>query len=96
MSIVPKDGVICLKTPAFYALIDEVIAHIDSKHGLPKENKWIGIDEAMDMLKISSRTTLQEYRDSGEIEFSKLSHKVILYNRDSILDFLNRNAQKTF
>ncbi|MCW3128261.1 MAG: DNA-binding protein [Bacteroidetes bacterium] len=92
----PKDDVICIKTSAFYALIDEVVAHIDAKHGLPKVNKWIDIEEAMAMLKITSRTTLQEYRDAGDIGFSRLSHKVILYDRDSILDFLERNAQKTF
>lgn len=91
-----QKDVICIKSSAFYALIDEVVEHIDAKYGLPKENKWIDIDEAMSMLKISSRTTLQEYRDKGEIAFSRLSHKVILYDRNSIVDFLDRNAQKTF
>ena len=49
--------VICLKSEAFYALIDEVIAHVDGRYSLPKENQWIGTDEAMDVLKITSKTT---------------------------------------
>lgn len=91
-----KEEVICLKSSAFYALLDEVVAHINGKHGLPIANPWIDGDEAMDILHISSRTTLQEYRDAGEIRFSKPSHKVILYDRNSILEFLDRKAQNTF
>jgi hypothetical protein len=94
--MLPDRDTICIKTAAFYALIDKVVEYIDVKHQLPKEAKWIDIDEAMEILHVTSRTTLQEYRDTGKIAFAAISKKHILYDRDSILDFINSNAQKTF
>ena len=91
-----KDGVICINSGAFYALIDEVVAHIDVKHGVPRENNWIDADAAMEMLKITSRTTLQNMRDEGKIRFFKTSPKNILYDRNSILKHIDSSAQETF
>jgi len=88
--------VICLKTPAFYALLDSCVAHIDAKFNLSSANPWIDSDEAMSLLNISSRGTLQKYRDEGKIRSSKTGNKNILYDRKSILDFLEAHAQNTF
>lgn len=87
--------IICLESEAFYALIDEVVERIKSETPAQKE-KWILDDEAMVLLGISSKTTLQKYRDEGKIRFSQPSRKVILYDRDSILEFLEKNARNTF
>lgn len=87
--------VICLETEAFYKLIDEVIDRLEArKPNTP--NKWIGTSEAMQMLKITSKTTLQKYRDQGDIRFSQPSRKIILYDRDSIKEFLERNSKDTY
>lgn len=87
--------VICLESEAFYALIDEVVQRLGGAD--PKEpDQWISDEEAMKLLRISSRTTLQKYRDEGKIRYSQISRKVILYDRNSILEFLDRNAQNTF
>lgn len=48
------------------------------------------------MLHISSKTTLHKYRDDGSIRFTQPSKKLILYDRDSILEFLNTKAKDTF
>ncbi len=90
-----KSDTICIKTSAFYALLDEVIAHIDEKHQLPKESKWVDGHTAMVLLNITSRTTLQNIRDEGKIRFSKTSLKNIMYDRDSILKYIEDNAQET-
>lgn len=88
-------NIICLESEAFYALIDEVVEHVKTQNNVTQE-KWIDDTEAMAMLKISSKTTLQKYRDEGKIRYSQLSKKVILYDRDSILEFCERNAKDTF
>lgn len=90
------DTVICIRSTAFFALIDKVITHIDENYQLPKEAKWIDSDKAMELLNITSRTTLQNIRDSGKIRFSKTSPKNILYDRESVMKYIDDNAQETF
>lgn len=87
--------VICLESEAFYALIEEVVNRLKEKSEQEQE-KWISDAEAMQLLHISSKTTLQKYRDEGLIRFSQPSKKVILYDRNSILEFINTKAKDTF
>ena len=88
-------NIICLETQAFYALIEEVVERIREKETGGQE-LWIGESEAMKLLGIKSKTTLQKYRDEGKIRFSQPSRKVILYDRGSILGFIEQNAKDTF
>lgn len=87
--------VICLEEPAFYALIDEVVARLKNKTG-QQPDKWITDIEAMKLLNIKSKTTLQDLRDSGKIRFSQPNRKNILYDRDSIMEYHEKNARKQF
>jgi len=87
--------VICLETQAFYALVEEVVDRLKAEHNIEKD-LWIPDTEAMRLLGIRSKTTLQKLRDSGNIRFTKLSRKLILYDRDSILEYLESKAQDTF
>lgn len=50
--------VICLEDTAFYALIDKVVTRIKEKEKI-SEDKRIGGEEAMNKLRITSKTTLQ-------------------------------------
>jgi len=76
-------NIICLESQAFHSLIDQVVERVSGQ--LKQPDKWIDDKEAMRMLRISSTSTLQKYRDEGNIRFSQPSRKVILYDRDSIL-----------
>lgn len=87
--------VICLQDDAFYALIDEVVARIKEKQGI-KEDKWISTEEAMEKLRIKSKTTLQKLRDEGRIRYSQPDRKNILYDTDSINEYLEKHAKETF
>jgi hypothetical protein len=87
--------VICLEDEAFYAMIERVIERIKEKHGV-KMDKWISGEEAMKMLRITSKATLQKFRDEGRIRFSQPEKKIILYDSDSIFEYLNKNANETF
>jgi hypothetical protein len=87
--------VICLEDEAFYALIEKVIAKVVvSKNA--KADKWISGEEAMSMLRITSKTTLQKLRNEGKLRFSQPEKKLILYDLDSIHAFLNQHAKSTF
>ncbi len=86
--------VICLEEEAFFELIDRVVERLS---GVSQEApKWINQDEAMRLLNIKSPTTLQEYRNNGEIRFTQPRKRVILYDRDSINEFLDKHAKDTF
>lgn len=87
--------VICLETEAFYTLIDRVVERLESQSP-DIEDKWIDTEEAMRLLGIKSKTTLQKYRDNGDIRFTQPRKKIILYDRDSIIEFLEGNAKETF
>lgn len=52
---------------------------------------WIDGDEAMQLLKISSKTTFQKYRDEDRIIYSKLSEKHFLYYRPSIESYIEKS-----
>jgi Helix-turn-helix domain len=88
-------NVICLESEAFYALVEEVVDRMKDKKDI-QHDKWISDEEAMQMLRISSRTTLQKLRDEGAIRFSQPTRKLILYDRDSILEYLETHAKDTF
>ncbi|MBK6573983.1 MAG: helix-turn-helix domain-containing protein [Saprospiraceae bacterium] len=83
--------VICLEDEAFYTLIDRVVARIKDKEGI-KEDRWISTEEAMNKLRIKSKTTLQKLRDESKIRFSQPEKKIILYDRNSIYTYLDQNA----
>jgi hypothetical protein len=87
--------IICVEEVAFFALIDQVIEQIKTKKSVD-ENKWISGLEAMDILRIKSKTTLQKLRDEGKIRFSQPEKRIILYDRDSIREYLDDFVYETF
>ena len=87
--------VICLQDSAFYSLIEQVVERIKEKNGI-QEDKWISPEEAMQKLRISSKTTLQKLRDEGKIRFSHPEKKIILYDMESINEYLEKHVQETF
>lgn len=87
--------VICLEEDAFYTLVEQVVARLKKEHSKEKA-KWVSDEEAMSLLKIKSKTTLQKLRDEGKIRFSQPQKKVIVYDTDSINQYLERNAREIF
>lgn len=71
--------VICLEEKAFYALLERVVDHIKQTHSVERD-KWISADDALKLLDIKSKTTLQRMRDDGRIRFSQPQKKIILYD----------------
>ena len=84
--------VICLHDDAFYALVEEVVARVKEQNNI-KNDKWVSTTRAMELLNIKSKTTLQKLRDQGMIKFSQPKRKMILYDSDSIIDYLESNIK---
>lgn len=86
--------VICLEDEAFYALVESVVKRIKDQQGI-KEDRWISTEEAMIKLRIKSKTTLQKLRDEGHIRFTQPEKKIILYDTNSINDYLEKHSKDT-
>jgi Helix-turn-helix domain len=87
--------VICLEDAAFYSLIEQVVARLSTAIMNEKE-KWINEEQAMSLLNVKSKTTMQKLRDEGKIRFSQPQKKIILYDRESIMGYLEKNAKDIF
>jgi hypothetical protein len=87
--------VICLEEEAFYSLVEKVVTRLKDKNGNPYD-KWVSDEDAMRLLNIKSKTTLQKLRDEGKIRFTQPQKKIILYDRDSINLYLEQNVRETY
>jgi len=87
--------VICLETEAFYSLIEEVVSRIRERDHITND-KWISSEETMALLHIKSKATMQKLRDEGKIRYSQTHKKIILYDRESVLQYLEAHTKATF
>ncbi|MDQ7959852.1 helix-turn-helix domain-containing protein [Flavobacterium lindanitolerans] len=87
--------VICLEEKAFYELVEQVVERLKEKNNATRD-KWVSNEEAMRLLNIKSKTTLQKLRDEGKIRYSQPEKKIILYDTDSIYAYLENNSKDTF
>lgn len=87
--------VICIESEAYYTLIQEVYTRLKATTDKP-QSKWLSPSQAMQLLNIKSKTTMQSLRDNGKIRYTQPQTKIILYDRDSIEEYLNAHAQNTF
>lgn len=90
-----KIEVVCLESEAFYKLLENVIQRFKLTDDKPPD-KWISGTEAMRMLRIKSKATLQKMRDEGRFRFSQPEKKIILYDADSIREYLEDFVYEPF
>lgn len=86
--------VICIESEAFYSLLEKVVERLKTEEGM--QANWLGTEEAMKLLNIKSKTTLQKLRDEGKIRFSQPQKKIIVYERASIESYLEEHTKDTF
>ena len=85
--------IICLESQAFKALVSEVAQQLKGEF-FDHLNPWVDEKEAMQLLRIHSKTTFKKYREEGNIAYSVFSGKKFLYERQSILDFIESKKNK--
>jgi hypothetical protein len=87
--------VICFEEEAFYELLSRVIEYVRQTH-MAREEKWVTPAEAMKILGIKSKTTLQKLRNEGVIRYTQPERRIILYDRESLYEYLEAYAKKPF
>jgi hypothetical protein len=90
-----KIEIVCMESEAFYRLLELVIDRFKLSEK-PEGDRWISGAEAMRMLRIKSKATLQKMRDEGKIRFSQPEKKIILYDAESIRDYLDDFVYEPF
>lgn len=88
--------VICIEEPAYYVLLEKSLAFLKEHIAGGYQERWIDDKEAMKLLNIKAKSTLQQLRDEGKIRFSQPQKRVILYDRQSIYTYLDKHAKNTF
>ncbi|MEM7106534.1 MAG: hypothetical protein AAF502_25645 [Bacteroidota bacterium] len=75
----------------FEAIVRRVFNEIKEEQKIQLD-PWITQNEAMHLLRIKSKSTFLKYRDLKKFKYSKPmeSAKYILYERQSILDFIKQ------
>ena len=82
---------ICLENPLLKNLVKALAEELSANQN--EEDDWITTEEAMSILKISSKTTLKKYRDQNDIKYSApIGSKHILYSKSSLLKFIEDKA----
>ena len=87
-------NVIIFEEEAYWKHIHEVINRL--KETQKEEKKWIDEPEAMELLGIKSKSEMWKLRSQGKIRYSQPSRKIIRYDRQSILKFLEDNVKNEF
>jgi len=86
--------VICLESEALYKLVDDVVERMMEQR--EEKPQWLTHDEAMEVLRVTSKSTLQKLRDEGHVRYTQPMRKLVLYDRQSLLDYLDKHAQEPF
>lgn len=83
---------ICMDEEVYKDLTSRLVLRIIEVQAEP-EKPWISSKEAMSILNIKDERTLSKYCQNGSIRVATISGKHSLYHRDSILNFIEENAQ---
>ena len=90
-----KLEIICLESAAYYKTIETLLERFKLTQK-QEQDKWISGSEAMRMLRIKSRATLQKMRDEGRIRYSQPEKKILLYDTESILAYIEDFVYEPF
>lgn len=86
---------IMMDSAAFDKLINEVISMVKIKMKT-KPKDWIDEVEARELLGVSSKSTMQRFRDEDRIIYSTVTKKNIMYSRTSILRYMETKSNKQY
>lgn len=86
--------IIIFETTAYWKHIEEVVNRV--KKSLKEDKKWINEAEAMELLGVRSKSEMWKLRTTGKIRFSQPSRKIIRYDQQSILKYLDDHAKNEF
>ena len=83
---------ICMDEQVYYDLKEGLLLRLKAMNQID-DDPWITVHEALKLLSITSQTTLKKFCDQGHIRVSKITEKIVLYDRQSILQFLESHVK---
>ena len=83
---------ICMDEQIYYDLKEGLLNRLKTINQI-NDNPWVNVHVALSLLSITSQTTLKKFCDQGHIRVSKITEKITLYERQSILDFLESKVK---
>src|ERR1019366_5297727 len=83
--------IIRIDSDAFEKLLDAVIEYAMDKYNAEK-NIWINEQQVLDLIGITSKTTLMKLRQEGKIKYTQPYARKIMYSKQSVLDFLEKHV----
>jgi len=86
---------VMMDTAALDKLIHEVVSTVTKKMKIKPED-WIDEVEARDLLGVSSKSTMQRFRDEDRITYSAVTKKNIMYSRASILWYMKKKSNTQY
>ena len=86
--------IIIFEKEAYWKHIHEVLKRL--KDTQKPEKKWINEAEAMELLGVRSKSEMWKMRTKGKIRYSQPSRKIIKYDKQSILKYLDDHAKDKF
>lgn len=86
--------IIIFEKEAYWKHINEILKRL--KDSQKEEKKWINEAEAMEILGVRSKSEMWKMRTKGKIRYSQPSRKIIKYDKQSILKYLNDHAKNEF
>lgn len=89
-----KSSLILMDEEAFYQAIQKLFQQFKAEQ---KEGDiYLSESETMKMLKITSKTTLWNYRNSGKLPYYQINKRVILYLKSEVEEFIKQHKVNTF
>lgn len=86
---------VMMETTAFEEIINQVINTVKTKMKKQPED-WIGEADAKKLLGVSSKSTMQIFRNEDRIRYAMVTNKNIMYSRKSILKYLETKSNKQY
>ncbi|MGN8224532.1 helix-turn-helix domain-containing protein [Gracilimonas sp. BCB1] len=84
--ILTKSQFVSLIDERLSLIVEEKLGHLQELPSDTSDKELLTNDEAIDFLGVS-KSTLQRYRSSGKLKYSKVGNK-IFYHRDDIIEMV--------
>lgn len=87
-----KMELICLDAQAFEMMFERLVEKIKEENKV-QDNPYLNTKEACELLRCNDET-LRKYWKEGHIAQAEFSNKHIVYERASLLSFIEKNTKK--
>ncbi len=86
----------CLSDELMEKTMSRALDSIAPKYAGQDKILFLTIAETMEMLRITSPTTMQKIRNEGKLPFFKVSSKLIIYKKSDVLEYMETTKQSKF